>query len=295
MGIADYIKAGADFKRETITFSATTEGERSGSINLGSAYALLAMRTSVPCRVRLYDNLDSRDNATEIARVFGDTNIPPTVALVGDFSMSLANTTYTTDPVLYGVVADPDTNLTYYRIDNTAALPVDIAITSYPIEDTSIAIPASNRRTITNIAIAGLNTTTVSSSVIADSSIPKTYLLVSASLEGSSNRARVRLYSMSSSLTLAGEKTRPFNVEPTSSAVGLIADMLMTGSETIYFSPKIVGMNIDNIGPTLSKIKFGSSGIYSKNGENELYVHVENKRGVTADVNVSLHLYALED
>lgn len=292
MGLAEQITAGASFERQTVSFTVASEAQRSGSVDIGSAYAILAIQSSVPCRLRLYDNLNSVKDLTEASRSFGNTSIADSIALVGDFSMSAGNTLYTTDPVLYGVVAS--TTSSYYRVTQTT-FPVQISITQYPIEDFSLSTSVPNRKTIANIEAKNLAVGVVSSSVISNVNIPQTYLLVSASLSGSNNRARVRLYNTSASLTVGGEKTRPFNVEPTSSTVGLIVDMLMTGSQTVYFTPKIIGANLDNMGTSLAAIRFGDSGIYSKVGENELYVHLENKQNVTGDVNVSLHLYSLED
>lgn len=294
MGLAEHLEAGAVFDRSTITFTAANVNQSSGSIDLGSAYIILSTKTSSPCRLRLYDNLASLIDVGEDSRSFGNTSVSASTALIGDFSMSVADTTYTIDPVLYGVVSDPTSKLTYYRLSNTT-FPVSITITRYPIEDSTLNSTISNRKTIANIEAKDLATGVVSSSVIMNPDIPVTFLMVSASLSGSTNRARIRLYNTSASLTDAGEKTRPFSTELTSSTVGLIVDMLMTGSQTVYFSPKIVGANLDNMGPSLNAIRFGDSGIYSKNGDNELYMHLENRGTATSNINVSLHLYSLED
>jgi hypothetical protein len=51
MGLKEYIRLGAQLTRDTITTQTTVVG--SGSVELGSAYALLSIQTNFPCRLRL--------------------------------------------------------------------------------------------------------------------------------------------------------------------------------------------------------------------------------------------------
>lgn len=293
MGLAEQILAGAKLERTTVTYQTDSVG--SGSVDLGLSYALLDIRTSVPCRLRLYDNQSSMENAGEIIRSFGDLNISASVALIGDFSMSFSEKTYTTDPIMYAVVNDTTSRLTYYRVEG-AASPPQIQITRYLIEDSDYpagggAYSVANRRTF-KFKIPSLNVNISASGALSgDASIPQTYLLVSASLSGSNNVARLRLYSNSSSLYDETEKFRKFENEP-SASVPLIVDAFLSGSEITYFVPKIVGANLQNMGSNLTQLRTNPA---KMQGNHELYYIIENKSSVATEVTASLHVYSLED
>lgn len=291
MGLAEQIKAGGSLVRKTNTF--TTDAIGSGSVALGSAYSILAIESSVPCRLRFYDDIDSLKNAGEVARTFGDTNISASVALIGDFSMSVAGR-YTVDPILFGIPATASTALTWYRIE-PASPAASVTVTNYILEDipptAGTFYTIDNRRALPDIS-ATLGSGGQASGSIVDSSIPATYLLMSASLASAAQVARLRLYSTTSSLSSSAEKARPFTTEPSASAY-LIADMIISGSEITKFSPKIVGANLDNMGTNLSLIRGNQTLI---NGKSELhYVLNRTDGGASATVTVNLHAFSLED
>ena len=289
MGLLEYIKSGSALRREVI--SIPTDGTGIGSVNLGSAYVLLSIDTDIPCRVRLYDNQSSRDDVGEAARAFGNTSVSNSIALVGDYSMSAAGT-YTTDPVMYGVTSNPTSKLSYYRIDNAPAGPPYpvIKINRFLLEDSTIS--TSNRITPPRILASASNDQIITGSIV-DSLAPITYLLVSASTQGSGTFTRLRLYSSTGSFTNLTELSRSFSVEPSESAK-LIMDGVFTNNQTLYFSPKIIGANLQNVGTDLNIIKSNQQLLY---GKNEMYYAIQSLDGIVGNVylTASLYLFSLED
>jgi hypothetical protein len=292
MGLAEQIRAGAVLSRRTFTINTDASGV--GSASLGAAYVLLAVQTSSPCRFRLYDNEASRNNTAEGLRQFGNTNVSASVALIGDFSMSAANITYTITPPMFAVTQD--NQYTYYSTSNAQNTPT-ITLTRYLIEDTAVPVTVggrysvANRRTLPYIT-GSLAAGAMVSGTLLNSIIPQTYLLVSASVTGSLTEVRLRLYSTSQSITNTAEKNRPFSTEP-SQSISLIVDAIITGSNT-YFIPKIVGANLQNMGTNLNTIQ-GSQELLA--GKNELYYILENiaTGGGTQQISASLHVYSLQD
>lgn len=285
MGLSEQIQAGANLDRTDVTFTTSVTGV--GSASIAPSYAILKIQASSPCRLRLYDNLSSRDEAGEIVRPFGDTNISESVALVGDFSMSAAGQ-YAVDPVLYAVSADFNNPYTYYRVSPASS--IDIKATVYPIEIVAPGVGVyslDNRRTLPVIT-ASLSAGAKVSGSLASTEIPQTYLLVSAS---ANSLSRLRLYSTTAALSNTQEITRPFSVEP-SASFNLIADMILSASKTTYFSPKIIGANLANMGSNLLLIRGNQALI---DGENELYYIIENISASPIQVSASLHVYSLED
>jgi hypothetical protein len=287
MGLAEYIKAGAGLQRTVINLQTDITG--SGSIDLGSAYVLLSMTTTAPCRLRLYDNSQSRDDTAEKTRIFGNTNISASTALIGDFTMSAG--TYTIDPVVYGVVENSISKLTYYRVDNTASgqFP-QITFKRYLLENSSVSTAA--RKSIP-VMTASLAVNALVSGTLYNSQIPTTYLLVSASVSGSTTRARLRLYSTSQSFSDTVEVNRLFATE-SSATSKLIVDAIMSGSQTTYFVPKIIGVNLKNTGTDLNLIR---NNIEKIMGENELYYILQNVNttGGTVAISASVHMFSFED
>jgi len=292
MGLAEQIKAGATLNRVTTRFTSSA-ASTSGSVSLGSAYAVLSVQTdSSSSRVRLYDTLASLQDAAEISRVFGDTNVSASVSLIGDFSMSAAGT-YTVDPTLYAVTETG--GLTYFRAEPAAQR--NITITRYIIEDELVPTSpgtfytVSNRRSLSAIS-ASLNASAFASGTIASSTVPKTYLLVSASIESNpAHFARLRLYSTTGSLTNVTEVSRSFATEPAAST-NIIADMILTGSKTTYFTPKIVGANLTNVQNLLTM--YGNSSLIA--GTSAMYYILQNISGAGPhSITASLHVYSLED
>lgn len=297
MGLVEQLRDGAVLERENISFVADAGG--TGTVPLGSVYAILSIQTTAPCRLRLYDTLASRDDATEAGRTFGDTNIPDSIALVGDFSMSAVGL-YTVDPLLYGAAENLTTRLSYYRINPPGATP-NITIKRFLLDDRDIlpniekAYDIDNRRTLPVIS-AEIADTEFDSGSLSNYQIPVTYLLVSASLTASNQVARLRLYNNSSSINNVTEQSRPFSTEP-SRSIGLITDMILDSTSTLgpaYFSPKIIGSNLQNMGTNLQITKVSNELIA---GKNELYYILENINvGSPAEwVGVELNVYSLED
>lgn len=288
MGLRQHIEAGAQLTR--ITNTTATDPVGSGSIALGSATALLRIQSSTTCRVRLYDNESSLLNAGEIARQYGNLNISSSVALIGDFTMS-ANQVNFIDPVLYSI---PEDGTVYYRVEPPAS--TNLNITYYLMDDPNVtpqvgtAYSVDNRRTITIEESLPSDDTPVPGLWDAGS-VPKTYLLVSASLSDPDHAVRLRLYRVSSSVQLPDEQVRPFSTEPSASAQ-LIVDVLLSGSNPLYFVPKIIGANLDNMGTDLNIIKGNRTAF---EGKAELYYILQNLTTTSDDVDVGLHLFALED
>lgn len=287
MGLAEYIRAGAGLQRSVINLQTDITG--SGSVDLGSAYVLLSMTTTAPCRLRLYDNSQSLDDAAEKTRMFSDTNISASTALIGDFTMSAG--TYTIDPVVYGVIQDPISKLTYYRVNNTGSgqFP-QITFKRYLLENSSVSTAA--RKNIP-VMTASLAANALVSGTLYNSQIPTTYLLVSASVSGSTTRARLRLYSTSQSFSDTVEVNRLFTTE-SSATSKLIVDAIMSGSETTYFVPKIIGVNLKNMGTDLNLIRNSIENIM---GANEVYYILQNANttGGTVAISASVHLFSFEE
>lgn len=293
MGLAEQLRAGATLVRKTTTF--TTDASSFGSASIDSAYAILSIATSNPCRIRFYDNEASRNNVGEVDRPFNDTSISASVALVGDFSMSAAGL-YSVDPILYAVSENFTSSFTHYRVEPSAS--VTITLNTYTIEDNTIvpgvnpSYAISNRRTLPMVS-GSLSGSEVKTGIIEDSNIPQTYLLVHASGSDPINIARFRLYSTSGSLTDLTELERPFTTEPSASTY-LIADMILSGSTTTYLSPKIVGANLQNMGNNLSLIRNNETLL---SGKNEMYYILQNASGSGAparSISASVSIYSLE-
>ena len=291
MGLAEQKLAGAVQERVSREWTVTPAG--SGSVSFGSAYAILAIQTDTPTRLRLYENEASRDDVTEIARSFGDANIQDNIALIGDFSMSLAGVNNTADPVLYAVTHTG--SLTHYRTTPVAPS-ARITITSFTLEDENIVPGADPAYTLNNRRNLPELTATVSSTGYASGSVdapevPRTYLLVSASLSGSDNVGRIRLYSIDSPLTDPAEVSRSFEDEPAADSY-LIADVVISGSETLYFTPKIIGANLDTMGTDLSVLAGDRVLI---DGQSEIHYILENQTGTTSEISASFNIFSLED
>jgi len=291
MGLKEITQVGARLSREVITVSDTNT---SGSILLGPTYGILNIQVSDGCRLRLYDNLESLQDSTEIARQYGNRNIPNNIALIGDFTMSLAGS-YTIDPMLYGHAHNSSN--TYYRINKNTATPTRISITRFLLEDPSIqaqpgtTYSVNNRRSIVNFN-GNLSGGQITSGTLSDNSIPNTYLLISASLNDPSHFARLRLYSTSSTIYDNTEKLRPFSTEPSREA-RLIIDMVLSGSTPIYFSPKIVGANLQKLKTDLNELRLNRENIF---GTNEMYYFLENlNTGGAVPLSASIYVYSLEE
>lgn len=290
MGLEQYIKAGANLERGVVTL--TTDNIGSGSIDLGSVYAVLNIATDAPCRLRLYDNSQSLANAGERIRAFGNTSVSASVALIGDFSMSVAGT-YTVDPALYGMVENASSKLTYYRVENTqSGIYPKIEITRYLMEVPTIS--TANRVALPlitgSLAPVGSAGNLISGTLL---NVPRTYLLISASVSGSLTRTRLRLYTTNESLTNQAELSRSFASESANNSK-LIVDAILSGSEITYFVPKIFGANLQTMGTNLNTIRTNRAAIM---GNQEMYYVLQNmsSSGGAVRTTASLHVFALED
>jgi len=246
---------------------------------------LYTIQSNTTCRLRLYDNLDSLNNATEQARAFGNTNIPASIALITDITMGAG--TYTIDPVLYGVVGTPSTKLTYYKIDDAPSVP-RLTFSRYLLEDSTIS--TGSRVELPAIQLA-LSPGQLKSGSVTDVDIPRTYLFVSASVSNTTAPIRVRLYNTQPILNNTAEKTRPYATEAQTNT--LLLDAILTGSETTYFVPKIIGANIENMGTDLNLIKNNFSTLA---GKHDMYYIIENlaSAGSSENVTASFHVFSLE-
>lgn len=291
MGLAEQLRAGANLSRKSISFSTSPSG--SGSVSIDASYCILGIQVSNPCRIRFYDNVSSRDNAGEIIRSFPDTNVSASVALVGDFSMSAAGL-YSVDPIVFGI--SDNFSSSYYRVESNSSV-INVTLNTYTIEDGTVLAgvnpiySVANRRRLPLVS-ASLEPSKMKSGSISNSEIPQTYLLWYASGSDAENIARLRLYSTSGSLTNATEQSRSFSTEPSASA-NLIVDMILSGSGVTYFSPKIVGSNLQNMGQNLSLIR-GNQTLLS--GKNEMYYILQNASGsgIATSISASVFVYALE-
>jgi uncharacterized delta-60 repeat protein len=214
----------------------------------------------------------------------------------GDIAAAGNFTIYNTVSSNRFVLLNPNGSLDE-TFDMTLPIEIPITATVFNIEDgISINNNSSRRDLPTIMGTLDYNPnggTTLEKDVINSPEVPTTYLLVSASLSDETHIARLRLYSVSASLNLQSELTRSFDVEASSSAY-LIADMILSGSQTTYFAPKIIGANLENMGTNLENIRGNRELI---NGKKEIYYILENKRvGAVADeIEVSLHVFSLED
>jgi hypothetical protein len=286
MGLLEYVRAGVVLERNTV--STQTTSDLSGSISLGSAYALLSIEVTNPCRFRLYDNLSSAQLAGEISRSFNNNSVSSSIGLVGDFSMSAAGI-YSIDPVLYGVSSDAS-QLAYYRVDGIVNNEYpNVKLTRMLLENSTVL---SSSRVNLPVISAGLAQGELISGVISNTSIPTTYLLVSASNVQNSYISRLRLYNMSTALSDVVEVSRSFSTESISS--NLLVDMILSGSEITYFSPKIIGANIENMGTDLSTLLTNRNRI---EGNNEIYYTLQNissSAGIVP-ISASVHVFSLEN
>jgi len=296
MGLKEQIQVGAKLTRDVITLTDTVG---SGSVALGGTYAILSIQPSQASRLRLYDTIASRDDVTEVSRTFGASTVPTNIALVGDYSMSVANNLYTITPASIGHADNASTPLTYYRVFPAGS---SFKINRLLIEDTtkppvlSSAYVEDNRRLIQITplsSIAALGYASGSKTSTSTPTVPKTYMLVSASLANSAHMVRMRLYNVSSSIYNITERNRAFSTEA-SESVGLIADIILSGSNTVYFTPKITGANLQNMGNDLSQLVTNPS---KMEGINELYYYMQNlsSSGSPITPTVNLYTFSLED
>ena len=299
MGLLEQVLDGAQLIRNQYTFTSPGDGsENTGSFFMGSVFILTNIESDRECRIRFYDNSSSRDDLGEASRSFDDVTISSSVALTADISMSEASDV-SMDPALFGFTENTVDPKTYYRIE-----PLDvtskITVSTFLLEDYNVPsnpsnnYNVSNRRTLPAIS-ASIAPSSHAEVIVSDSNIPTTYLLISASLSGSETEARLRLYNTSSAISDTDEKNRPFEQEITGSFAGnLIVDMILSQSEQLYFSPKIIGTNLQNMNMiNLESMKDNSNVL---GGNNELYAILTNTDSVnTKVISASIHVFSLEE
>lgn len=302
MGLKEQIAAGVIFERSTAIF--TTDVVGYGSIQIAPTYTILSIQSDKSIRLRLYDNETSLLDAGEIARGFTNTAVSNSIALIADISMSSG--LYTIDPAVYGVSENPTTPLTYYRVENDSQ--ATILINYFPIESNKVtpaigtAYSLNNRRTLAVSKSVAFGEKPFVSRV--GTGVPNTYLLISASLDDPTHIARLRLYaSLKQAVGTEDpliERNRPISTEPPPE-IPLIVDMIISGSETMYFTPKIIGSNIQTL-------HFNGSEAVNRNlfdfrtnptllnGINRFDVVVENLGPTSpASITASFHVYVLEE
>jgi hypothetical protein len=289
MGLLEQVLDGAQLIRNQYTFTSPGDGsENTGSFFMGSVFILTNIESDRECRIRFYDNSSSRDDLGEASRSFDDVTISSSVALTADISMSEASDV-SMDPALFGFTentVDPKTS----KITVSTFLLEDYNVPSNPSNNYNV----SNRRTLPAIS-ASIAPSSHAEVIVSDSNIPTTYLLISASLSGSETEARLRLYNTSSAISDTDEKNRPFEQEITGSFAGnLIVDMILSQSEQLYFSPKIIGTNLQNMNMiNLESMKDNSNVL---GGNNELYAILTNTDSVnTKVISASIHVFSLEE
>jgi hypothetical protein len=303
MGLLEQIRAGADLVRQVKTFPVAATGQ----VELGSAYVILSVQADRPCRLRLYDTEESVSSSQEANRQFGDTNLSSSISLVGDFYITSSGR-QSVDPVLYAVANDINSPVTFYRAEtltddvfpNESDVRANITLTRFFIEDEEVIPQAgtpyviSNRRTLEFIepdVPAGNKV----QGTLADT--PKTFLLVSASLD-SGQHARLRLYSIEDDIYDTDELNRSFD-QAVTSPISLISDVVLSGSNnTIYFSPKTIGANLNTMGGNLllaRERQVATNDEPAISGKSEIYYILENLNSSQSTISVSLHVYSLED
>jgi hypothetical protein len=89
------------------------------------------------------------------------------------------------------------------------------------------------------------------------------------------------------------EASRSFTTESSADS-SLIVDAIISSSQTTYFVPKIMGINLANITQNLNSIKGDNTKLM---GDNKLYCILQNasSTGGPESMSVSLHVFSLED
>lgn len=282
MGLKEQLNFGANLlKRELLSFTITgSQPVYSGSFDLGRTFALTNVKSTTPCRIRLYGNEYSRDELNEKIRPYVSQSIPQDIALIADINLDTLEA-YNLYPVLFGANLDNVISDTiYYTIDSSSAAPMigtnTIQFNRFIMEDGSV-VGSPGVITRQTVLITG----SIAPGEMFSGSIttPKTYLLLQVIPNVSP--IRVRLYADSSYRDNITEKNRPINIEPISSS-GLISDMYMSSTTTASLTPILLGRNSNDV---LNNTLFASSVTY----------YTITNDSFASDVSASLHLFSLED
>lgn len=274
MGLREQALAGAAHRRKTTELSTSAGTIISGSVNLNRTYMLLSIEATVPGRLRIYTDSSSRDTTTEKNRTFETKSTGNSIGLITDVTFSAGIHYF--DGGVFGMSLDTGSYNSYYTVETSNSLANTIKLQTFTLEDTIDANPATNytvanRRlfTISSSGVIGANSRVIGQ--ISSSTLPKTFLLVTASVNVT--ESRIRLYGVNTSSISVSEVTRAWGTDPESSSA-LIADI-----------------NFDSYYNVLSPMVFGLN--YS--GSNELGYIIDNLVGTTRTISSSIMLYSLED
>jgi hypothetical protein len=280
MGLAEHLQSDAVLDRRTVPFS----GSGMGSVYFGAAYIILAIEVDRPCRIRLYDNLSSRNNSTEASRQYGVGLLSDNIALTADINIT-APGRYTLDPVLYGVPRDTSNYLTYFNITgNTGTVQGNLFL--YKLEDetiepyiegecnSSLADPACLRTQLEFVK----NNNSISG--------PRTFLMLDVI---ANTNCRLRLYATPESRDSISENNRQFDQAITDPNILLIADIVLQANQRIQFSPKIISANLGTLPQNLEIIRTNR---VSLNSFSTIYYTLDT---ISTTASIIMNVFSLED
>lgn len=279
MGLKQQLNAGASLDRDDVSIVITGSLARyTGSLDLGMSFVLLQAQASNKCRVRLYGDSSSRNDATELVRPFNSQSLPTNISLISD--MILDNTTiFHLAPPIYGANIDsPVSSYIYYTIDTGSVVfsgTNSVKFSRFLLEDPLVTnLAGVNTRATINISGSMASGSSITGSIAT----PRTYLLLQAI--PSASPMRLRLYSSAVYRDIPTEYSRSFITEPASSS-GLIADIYLDTTATASLSPLLIGRNNDDLP--------------GAGATNDLTYYTLTNLSVTSGITASLHIFTLED
>lgn len=285
MGLKEQINAGStNIKRETVQLSVSGDRPQyTGSFTLGRTFALLSAQSSKPCRVRLYGDIDSRNNTDELIRPFvSQSTISSSISLIADINLD-TNNIYNLTPSPFGLNLDnPVSRSIYYTVDTSSLSPFGggtntVTFTRFLLEDPDIVnlpgIISRDTYTISETSVAS------NTSVTGSLTTPRTYLLYSFS--SSINPVRLRLYTREEYRDNVTEESRLYTTEPNSGS-GLIADIYCTETASLPIAPVLLGRNDDDLNVV-------------QDANQLTYYRLENLTPSTYNFTISLGMFSLED
>lgn len=285
MGLKEQINAGStNIRRETVQLSVSGDSPRyTGSFTLGSAFVLLSVQSPKPCRLRLYGDINSRNNAGELIRPFTSQSIlSSSVSLIADIDLNTTDI-YNLTPSPFGLNLDnPVSRSIYYTIDTSSLTPFGggtntLTFTRFSLEDQEVTnLPGIVSRDTYTINATNLASNT---SVTGSFTTPRTYLLYGFS--SSINPVRLQLYTREDYRDNPIEAVRPFTTEPNSGS-GLIADIYCTESGSLPISPVLLGRNDDDLNVV-------------QDANDVTYYRLYNATNGTYNFTISLKMFSLED
>jgi len=283
MGIKEYITAGSEkIKREPVTINlSTTNQQQTGSVSVGSAIAITEIQSNTACRVRLYGDINSRNNTVELARPFVSQSVSSSISLILDADINNQQI-FNLTPPLFGLNLDnPVTDTLYYTIESSSggqlSTTSNVKITRLLIED--LNLPQVDNRDTLVVSASALSAGNYVTGTIRS---PRTYLLYK--VLPTMVPLRLRLYTSQSYRDDATEISRPFSTEPNSGS-GIIADIYMEDLAGTPMVPIVIGRNDSD-----------ANDFANVNATQETHFTLNNVSGGTmAIVSASLSVYSLED